>query len=292
MPGRWYWGYYDYSPLISVKDGIKAKSKKGAIGKEWWSKRFVNVLESFNIGARLTRGRSYARKGQVISIDVQKGVVKAKVQGTRPEPYDITIKFAPISDEDWDKVVAAMASKAVFAAKLLSGEMPQDIEEAFSEAKVSLFPEEDDLETDCTCPDWSNPCKHIAAVYYLLAEQFDRDPFLIFKLRGRTKEEIIEALRERRASGAAEEAEVPEACRAFISKYEVKPLEESLDTFWQGCCGPSSFEVNPRRPEVEGAVLKRLGASPFSIGKDNLTSLLSKAYEIASRAALEKAEGK
>jgi uncharacterized Zn finger protein len=139
MPGRWYWGYYDYSPLISVEDGIKAKSKKGAIGKEWWSKRFVNVLESFDIGARLTRGRSYARKGQVISIDVQKGVVKAKVQGTRPEPYDITIKFAPISDEDWDEVIGAMASKAVFAAKLLSGEMPQDIEEAFSEAKVSPF---------------------------------------------------------------------------------------------------------------------------------------------------------
>ena len=84
MPGRWYWGYYDYSPLISVKDGIKAKSKKGAIGEKWWSKRFVNVLESFDIGARLTRGRSYARKGQVISIDAQLGVVRAKVQGTRP----------------------------------------------------------------------------------------------------------------------------------------------------------------------------------------------------------------
>ncbi len=219
-------------------------------------------------------------------------MVRAKVQGTRPEPYDITIKLAPLSDEDWDEVIAAMASKAVFAARLLSGEMPQDIEEAFSEAKVSLFPEEDDLETDCTCPDWSNPCKHIAAVYYLLAEQFDHDPFLIFKLRGRTKEEIIEALRERRASGAVEEAEVPESCRAFILKNEVKPLEESIDTFWQGCCGPSSFEVNPRKPEVEGAVLKRLGASPFSVGKDNLASLLSKAYEIASRAAIEKAEGK
>lgn len=185
-----------------------------------------------------------------------------------------------------------MASKAVFAAILLSGEMPQDIEEAFSEAKVSLFPEEDDLETDCTCPDWSNPCKHIAAVYYLLAEQFDQDPFLIFKLRGRTKEEIIEALRERRASGAEEEAEVPESCRANIMKNEVEPLEESIDTFWQGCRGPSSFEVNPRRPEVEGAVLKRLGAAPFSIGKDNLASLLSKAYEMSSRAAIEKAEGK
>src|SRR5271157_1621698 len=202
MTGPRYWGYYEYAEPIEVKEGIKAKSKRGAIGEKWWSKRFVSLLESFNIGARLGRGRSYARKGQVISIDVQKGLVDAKVQGTRPIPYDITIKLAPISEKDWEKAVDAMGSRAVFAAKLLSGEMPQDIESAFTDARVPLFPAERDLKTDCTCPDWSNPCKHIAAVYYLLAEQFDADPFLIFKLRGRTKVEIIEALRKRRAKEA------------------------------------------------------------------------------------------
>ena len=291
MPGPGYWGYYDYAPLIAVKDGIKAKSKKGAIGEKWWSKRFVSLLESFDIGARLGRGRSYARKGQVISIDVQKGVVDAQVQGTRPMPYDIAIKLAPISDKDWEKAIDAMSSRAVFAAKLLTEEMPQDIESAFNDAEVSLFPEEEDLKTDCTCPDWSNPCKHIAAVYYLLAEQFDADPFLIFKLRGRTKEEIIEALREKRAKGAAEEVEVSTSGELSTSEDITRPLEESLESFWQGGSGIGTFEVNPRGPEVENAVLKRLGDSPFFVGKTNMASLLSKAYGIASRAALRAAEG-
>lgn len=126
-----------------------------------------------------------------------------------------------------------MASKAVFAARLLSGEMPQNIEEAFSEAKVSLFPERNrDLKTKCSCPDWSNPCKHIAAVYYVLAEQFDCDPFLIFKLRGRTKEQIVEALSSPRSSEIGEETEEPTdpATTVFAG---AKSLEESLDCFWQ-----------------------------------------------------------
>jgi uncharacterized Zn finger protein len=292
MTGPRYWGYYDYAPLKEVKDGIKAKSRRGAIGEKWWSKRFVSLLESFNIGARLSRGRSYARKGQVISIDVQKGVVRSKVQGTRSKPYDIKIMLSPLSDDDWNKAIDAMASKAVFAAKLLSGEMPSDIEDAFADAGVALFPKrQEDLETDCSCPDWSNPCKHIAAVYYLLAEQFDQDPFLIFKLRGRTKEEIVEALRERRSSCAADEGASATFSQSVLSKDEVRPLEECLESFWKAGGQLDSLELNPTRPEVENAVLKRLGDSPFFIGKTNLSSLLSKAYGIAGKAALRKATG-
>jgi uncharacterized Zn finger protein len=293
MAGPGFWGYYDNSPLIEVKDGIKAKSKRGAIGEKWWSKRFVSLLESFNIGARLGRGRSYARKGQVISIEVEKGLVRSKVQGTRSKPYDITIQLSQISDKDWNKAIDSMASRAVFAAKLLSGEMPQDIEEAFADAKVSLFPEEKDLKTDCSCPDWSNPCKHIAAVYYLLAEQFDENPFLIFKLRGRTKEEIIEELRERRASNAEDDVAVTAQSLASISSEEGRPLEESesLESFWQAGDRLNTIELNPAGPEVENAVLKRLGDAPYVIGKTNMASLLSKAYRIASRAALQKAAG-
>jgi uncharacterized Zn finger protein len=107
-----------------------------------------------------------------------------------------------------------MAYKAVFSASLLSGEMPQIIEEAFSDCGISLFPKKGaDLETDCSRPDWSNPCKHIAVVYYLLAEQFDRDPFLIFKLRGKSNEEIVEALRSFRSSGVEEESKNPSGKR-------------------------------------------------------------------------------
>jgi len=287
-----YWGYYKPAKPKEVKDGIKAKSKRGAIGETWWSKRWIDVLESFDMGARLTRGRTYARKGQVISIDVQKGEVTAKVQGTRAKPYAVKIQLNPISERGWDKVTDAMASKAIFAAKLLAGEMPLDIEDAFSEAGISLFPRaRKELETECSCPDWANPCKHIAAVYYLLAERFDEDPFLIFKLRGRTDAEIIAALREKRA-GAVDEGSGAITEKAVSSTgEEVKPLEECLDSFWQAGDALDSFSVNPAPPEVENAILKRLGESPFYVGKVNLVSLLSKAYEVASRDALEKAEG-
>lgn len=285
MPG--YWGYYETRKPKEVEDGIKAKSRRGAIGEKWWSKRWVALLESFNMGARLGRGRSYARKGQVVSIDAQLGLVRSKVQGARSKPYDIEIRLALISDDDWEKAIDAMASKAIFAAKLLSAEMPKDIEEAFVDAGCSLFPGKKDIKTDCSCPDWADPCKHIAAVYYIMAEKFDEDPFLIFKLRGRTKEEIVEALRERRASTMPEdEVEVPED---EIPPLDERPLEERLDRFWEFGDELELVAPRPRPPEVAGAVLKRLGAAPFSIDGANLASCLPGAYEVAGRAARDMA---
>lgn len=288
-----YWGYYKPAKPKEVKDGIKAKSKRGAIGETWWSKRWIDVLESFDMGARLSRGRSYARKGQVIAIDVQKGIVTAEVQGTRAKPYAVKIQLNTISDAEWDRVADAMASKAIFAAKLLSGEMPLDVEDAFTEAGVSLFPKSrKELKTACSCPDWANPCKHIAAVYYLLAERFDEDPFLIFKLRGRRKEEIMDALHEKRAFTAAkEESEAVVEHAVSVTAENAKPLAECLDSFWQAGAALDSFSVNPVRPEVEHAILRRLGNAPFYVGKVNIASLLSKAYEVSCSAALQKASG-
>ncbi|MCK9587398.1 SWIM zinc finger family protein, partial [Methanothrix soehngenii] len=108
-----YWSYYEPAKPKKVENGLKAKSKRGCIGETWWSKRWVKTLESFNLGARLTRGKSYARKGQVISIDVNPGIVRARVQGTGSEPYDVVIKLKPLSDAEWDKAASTMASKAV-----------------------------------------------------------------------------------------------------------------------------------------------------------------------------------
>lgn len=282
-----YWGYYRAEKPKEVKDGIKAKSRQGAIGEKWWSKRWVALLESFNMGARLSRGRSYARKGQVISIDVQKGVVRSRVQGSRSKPYDVEIRSAQIGEGDWDKATEVMAAKAIFAAKLLSGEMPKDIEDAFTEAGCSLFPSKRDIKTDCSCPDWADPCKHIAAVYYLMAEKYDEDPFLIFELRGRTKVEIIDALRRQRVSTLADDEAEPED-EASISQDE-RPPDECLDKFWDFGDDLGLVAPHPRPPEVANAVLRRLGDAPFSIGDINLASFLPVAYEVAGIAALEKA---
>ncbi len=287
--GRWrdndYWDYYEPSRPIKVEGGIKTKSERGEIGSTWWSKRWIEVLESLSMGTRLTRGRSYARQGQVISIDIEPGVVKAKVQGSRPKPYNIKIQLRPLSDQDWEEVTEAMAAQAIFAAKLLAGEMPTNIEEAFHAVKLSLFPTAaKDLVTDCSCPDWANPCKHIAAVYYLLAERFDEDPFLIFKLRGRTKDEIIQALREKRTETLPVESAAPSASDDSIQADDGFLLEDNLDTFWQEGEGLDGFTVNPTAPEVDKAILKRLGDAPFTIEGHTIAALLARAYDVVDAA--------
>lgn len=122
-----------------AKGGIKALSQRGRFGESWWARRWIEVLESFDIGTRLQRGRSYARKGQVLSIDVQKGLVEARVQGSRLEPYQVTVKVHPLLPGEWKKLAEQLSQQAIFAAKLLAGEMPQDIEQAFAGAGLSLF---------------------------------------------------------------------------------------------------------------------------------------------------------
>jgi uncharacterized Zn finger protein len=284
------WNYYSESRPRKVEGGIKTRSDRGAIGgASWWSKRWVSVLESLGMGTRLTRGRSYARQGQVLSIDIGTGLVKAKVQGSMAKPYDIKIKLHPLSAEDWEEVTGAMAAQAIFAAKLLAGEMPSNIEEAFDAVHIPLFPTtQQDLQTNCSCPDWANPCKHTAAVYYILAERFDDDPFLLFKLRGRTKEEIIQELRAKRVESLA-----PGEVDGTISVVEVPPqlLEETLEGFWQAGEELANFAVNPRDPSVDKAILKRLGPAPFTIGGENLTDVLGRAYDVVEEVALCKVEG-
>jgi uncharacterized Zn finger protein len=283
--GRWDdfdddWNYYRPEQPLKVEGGLKTKSERGAIGSTWWSKRWIAVLESFSMGTRLTRGRSYARQGQVVSIDIEVGLVKAKVQGSQPRPYNIKIQLQPLTDRDWERVIEAMAAQAIFAAKLLAGEMPTNIEEAFKAVQLSLFPVRvKDLVTSCSCPDWANPCKHIAAVYYLLAERFDEDPFLIFKLRGRTKEEIIQALRQKRSEA------LPTEAASFVAEDEVSEPDDTLllvenpDAFWLAGEGLDVFSINPDAPRVEKAILKRLGDAPFLLNGQNLTALLARAYD-------------
>jgi uncharacterized Zn finger protein len=254
-----YWPRYTPTRPIEVEGGIKAKSKRGRFVENWWADRWIKALKVLMDSGRLSRGRSYARRGQVMEIDVEPGHISARVQGSRRTPYKVSIALQPLSDRQWDAVFDALAEQAIFAAQLLNGEMPPDIEQVFDAVKVPLFPaSRGDLETDCSCPDWANPCKHIAAVYYLLGERFDEDPFLLFELRGRSKDEVVAALRERRVQGmeAVDEAiYVPDAVEAV----ETVGLEECLERYW--ALGPEVEEVALRigEPKVEMALLKRLG---------------------------------
>jgi len=303
MSKHYYWGGYTPSTPIEVEGGIKAKSKRGSIGNTWWSKRWVSILESFGWSSRLERGRKYARKGQVLEFDLMPGKVEAKAQGSVSEPYSVTIEVKPFTNENWDNAIKAMSQKAVFAAKLLSGEMPQDIEDAFNAAGVSLFPDSSkDIKTRCSCPDSANPCKHIAAVYYILAEEFDRDPFMLFNLRGRTQEEITEALRKSRTV-VAESPSEPENMPDFaVDTKEIEGAEGedggddrnfaelSINDFWSGT-ELESFSVDISPPDVPAAIIKRLSTPEFWDRKEDFDAVMSKLYDEVSRHAIESAYG-
>jgi uncharacterized Zn finger protein len=274
--------YFKPTKPKEAKDGIKARSKRGAFAKNWWAQRWITALERLVDKGRLSRGRTYARKGQVVSIDETKGGISARVLGSRKTPYRISIQITPLTDAEWDKVFDALAGQAIFTAQLLAGEMPQDIEQAFDAAKVSLFPaRRGDLKTNCSCPDYANPCKHIAATHYILGERFDEDPFLIFCLRGRTQEQVIEALRQRRA-GDVETEEVLEEPEIVI------PLEEQITQFWEFSAPLEGFSVSIRPPAIEMPLLKRLGNVNF-VPAPGIDALLSDAFQRISKKAIETA---
>lgn len=273
MSFRYYQPFERTTP-IQTDEGIKARSKRGGFAKNWWADRWIKALERLGDSGRLSRGRSYARKGQVLEIKETKEGIAAKVQGSRPTPYKITIALKHLSGVEWAKVIDALAERAIFTAQLLAGEMPQEIEEAFAAAGVSLFPsKQSELITDCSCPDYANPCKHVAATHYILGEQFDEDPFLLFRLRGRSQEQIMEALRARRAADAPMLAEEREE---YVVEEPAKPLEESIATFWQAGQPLTGFPTNIRPAATPVPVLKRLGQPGFL--EENLARLLHSAY--------------
>ena len=272
---RWDWNGYETAPRRKAEGGITAKSQRGSIGETWWSKRFVSVLEAFNMGARLTRGRSYARSGQVMDLEISPGLVKAKVQGSRSTPYKVEIRIPVFSETEWLEAEEAMAGQAIFLAQLLAGEMPTDIESAFRSAKLSLFPSRvQDLETDCSCPDWANPCKHIAATYYILAEAFDQDPFLLFQWRGRGREKLQDRLARFR------EAEIPEPT-SVVAEAILEPI--GVEGFWIAGAIPRSRPTQDARCDV---LVRQLGPSPVKLMGREFGNLLEELVRTAAQEAL------
>jgi uncharacterized Zn finger protein len=194
----------------------------------WWVQQWVDLLNSYRFKKRLERGRIYARQGHILSLEFKNSKVHAKVQGTASEPYQLSIWIDRFTDEDWGFVIDTLGKQALYSAQLLAGEMPDDIERIFTSNGLSLFPFTlADVSSKCSCPDPKNPCKHIAAVYYQLGDFFREDPFVLFQLRGRTKAQILEALRQRRQQARSQSAAVSEAALSNAIENEVEHTTEN-----------------------------------------------------------------
>lgn len=248
-------------------EGIRARNKRGSIGTEWWSRRFIDLVESFADKGRLQRGRTYARKGNVFDLRVEPYEVTAKVHGSAPEPYEVALGIDAIDEADWRAVERELASRAVFRARLLAGEMPPEIEWVFAELGLALFPgSASDLHLMCDCPDWGDPCKHAAAVLYLLAEAFDDDPFLILLWNGRGRDRLLAGLRR----GAAAEPDPLDV--------EDEPLTAA--GFWTPPSGLARLRERPPAPPVPpGFVLQVATPPPVKIRRRSLPDVLAPVYE-------------
>lgn len=270
------WQRYPESVPLPAENGLATSKQRGAMAATWWSRRFVDVLESYGLGTRMQRGRRYARAGQVLSLDVQAGMLVAQVQGSRRTPYVVTVAAAPPSPQQWVTLDAALASRVGFVARLLAGEVPHDLEDVFRAASVELFPRSwAQLDARCNCPDWENPCKHIGAVLYVFADRLDDDPWLLLAWRGRSRDQLLEPMRARAGGGALEAGSAIAPWWPFGdgARLPVGPAPVA-DAFGEA-------------PDPPDSVLRRLVPLEVDVGGTPVADLFAAAYAIVCGSGID-----
>lgn len=228
--------------------------------RTWWGDRFIQALEAFTDDNRLKRGRSYASGGKVKSFEIDLNKITAKVRGSvnpyfgvyKEPTYNIEIQITPIAKTRWNEAIQKLSSKASIISRLLLNEVPENIEDTFSNLGLHLLPHSSqDFKTKCSCPDYANPCKHIAGVYYLVASQLDNNPWLLFELRGLSKAELQAKLADSPLGKALSEElntkEIPlELSNSLYTKLEKQSLNQMPNAreFWLGTKRlPQTIEV-------------------------------------------------
>ena len=246
----------------------------------------MSALDGFGWTVRLARGRAYARTGRVLDIEIAPGVVRAHVDGSPGRPYRVEIAVEPFPDAVWDRVIGSLARQAIYVAKMLAGDLPAEIVHLCEIAEAPLFPDHpDEITMRCSCPEWAVPCKHVAAVHYALAAELDRDPFLLFRLRGKTREELTRALRARRGSLSA-----AHGAALLPDDDDVSDLDDDahlsgelpVDRFWEIGAELEELRFEIRPPDVPGAVLRLLGPPPSWGMQDEAMTRLQEIYHVAS----------
>jgi len=264
--------------------------------RTWWGQRFIAALEEFTDPARLGRGRSYASGGRILEYTLARGTVTARVRGSinpyfgvYKEPiYRTTITIKAISSADWTKAIRQIASRADLVTKLLMNEMPDTIEDAFSGLGLHLLPHsERDFVTDCSCPDYANPCKHIAGVCYLLASALDHDPFLMFELRGLSRDDLHAELARsplgQILASALVSTDVPVEP---VESYYTRPTREpaavvaSHKEFWTGAKRLPALLASTSQASVPALLVKKQGDYPPFWHKDvSFISVMEELYD-------------
>ena len=271
--------------------GVRMTSREGVVGVSWEGRRWMRIVEEAAHNDRLLEGIELARAGKCVSLRIEPGrVVGVVLDGQPSRRREATLTTDLFTHEQWERIIETMVDQAVYAAKILGGELPTNIEDVFRPLGLRLFPTgEGELRTSCRCerhgagPDqW---CPHACCVAALAAEQIEREPLLLFLLRGVTGDDLLERIRQRRSAGRAGTGPVPAYAPASPPIGRPVPLEDTIDGFWDAPAGTAEIDTAPRKPEVSHALLRRLGPSPFGKGGFPLVGLLATCYDVVSEAA-------
>lgn len=262
--------------------------------RTWWGQRFIAALEQFTDHGRLGRGRSYARGGRIESLTIDNGMVTARVRGSvnpyygvYKEPlYTTTLRLTPIPASRWPKLIRASAARSGVIARLLLDELPEAMVTLFRQQKLNLLPASArDFQTDCSCPDYANPCKHIAGVCYRLAAQLDQDPLLLLELRGLDRRQLRAALVETPLGKTlAENLAFTDSAPEPVDSYYTRPRRQPLDAvdyraFW-GETGRLPPEPSPASAGLPAALIRRGGEyPPFWDSERSFADVMSELYE-------------
>ncbi|TVS06155.1 MAG: hypothetical protein EA423_05870 [Phycisphaerales bacterium] len=276
-----------------VRSGVKLTMSDEDLRGNWAAERWIRLIEAAAPGEQMVEGVEYARLGQARSVEYEPATVEAFVQGRSYTPYRTTVSLPRFGEDKWVQAIASMAEEAVYAAKLLVGELPSNIEDLFAPLGVKLFPAEpSELKVTCSCREESDWCKHTVCVAHLIAQQLANDPFTVFTLRGMPGRELLERLRQRRAvSGVSGEVPVYVPRVEGVSDIIAPDLDQQLENFWQ--VGPDLAEIDTPMdpPEVDKPLLRRLGQSPFTESRFPLVGLLATCYDLIAEAARPDAPG-
>jgi uncharacterized Zn finger protein len=284
------------APEVKGADKGLSGMRARTLGTTWWGQRWIEALErsSRDVVARLGKGRAYARDGHVHGLKIAPGKVTATVTDDELDSYGVSLNLEVFDARSWNQILQAMSQQALFAAQLLNGEMPKDVDRLFRSCGKSLFPATShDIDADCSCDDWSSPCKHVAATHYVLGEALDRDPFLLFELRGRSKEQVLAGLNMLRAHRGGQQAgDVDSEPEKLSAGSHTVPLGSlAAQNFERSAMPVPALSFNFDQAPVAGALLRSLGTPASWPVHETPQDLMSPALTHARLLACELATG-
>jgi len=249
--------------------------------RNWWGAAWVDKMERLAEPSRFAGGAQYARTGFLPAIRFDGRTVAARVQVPHEPPYMVRISFDPFSREQWDGLLAEVRDRGALASSISSGDLPLEIQTAFSKANLRFMPERYvDLHLECACPDWLKPCKHLVAVWLKFARDFDHDPFLLFELRGLKRDELLAILRDRRPAAVAQPEAVEDEFPEVAVPLKLESLPADPEAFWSAPSLPAAPPESSGRLLLDDDVFERLENWPGV--ESQFHQIYDSVYELAS----------